>query len=911
MRPTINQLAFAFCKFSGLNILMRFRNRKRARVLMYHAVSDTAPDSAYWTVVTTDQFRKQLRHLKRHYRTVSGTEFSASKIDQLHNRVLITFDDGHVNTLTTALPELKRFGHPALCFVIPGLSASGRLIWADELHNRMIGASPITIKTSLGEVRLETDPVARNRTVNDLIERMKTGSNDLRLRVIGEIEQALPPKVDDSDNALKLMSKEEIVRLSQDETIEIGTHTDTHPILSRLTAEEQIREIQSGLDRLRSWGVDGSIAFAYPNGRPCDYNLDSIQAAKEAGIKTAFTTSDGFVEIEDAPYEFKRIPVGDNTSQNEFEARLSGAYYLVRQLSGRGGRAALRRKSAATLVSSVDQLAQLRSEWDKLALQSPRHTVFLDYDWLMSWWEVHGGGRELYLLRIDENDRLAGLAPFMITSVEGRRIVEFIGTPDADYGDFIGPDPEKIAREAINWLLDNDDRWDLINLAQVSELSPTYRVLRKVLNETGANWFAKPMATCYRYNYTGDPDKRDTFQVKHSRSLRNLINRLRRSGNFKLEIIRDTDRIKAILPDLYHLHITRWAGSLTPSYFEEESNRRFIERLVERLAPAGRLFLCVSWVDRLPVCYTLNFDVDRVMTGYTLAYNQFFFRLSPGRVHGILQSEHLVQQGYDLDLSRGDTPFKRTINAEPSYNFNFTIYRSKAALLKRRLTESFKGMRLLKKLRTRPGWGRRVETLNLNLRHRGLVGTVTGSLSSLLTLIYSSRRVALYRFTGDGEKESMSDENRFSIAEIDEINLDRFLSFSGTVPESEPDREYREMLKNGYKCCLLEQSGLTVASAWYKIGGEVTLDNGRNYQLSERQAMITNIRTSEAFKHFKPIERLLARLAGKLRKEREEILAAVPINRSEEQVIASLSPWRQIEINSSKQWFGRKQSNRA
>jgi hypothetical protein len=78
MRQTIHQLAFIFCKVSGLNVIMRFRNRKKARVLMYHAVSDTAPGNAYWTVVTKEQFRRQLAHLKKHFHVIGGKAFAES-----------------------------------------------------------------------------------------------------------------------------------------------------------------------------------------------------------------------------------------------------------------------------------------------------------------------------------------------------------------------------------------------------------------------------------------------------------------------------------------------------------------------------------------------------------------------------------------------------------------------------------------------------------------------------------------------------------------------------------------------------------------------------------------------------------------------------------------------------------------
>jgi len=88
--------------------------------------------------------------------------------------------------------------------------------------------------------------------------------------------------------------------------ISFGSHTVTHPILSRedparaweeLTASTRVIE-----DRLGT-AVD---LFAYPNGRPEDYTDEAIGMLKRAGYRAAVTTSFGVNEAQDDPYRLRR-----------------------------------------------------------------------------------------------------------------------------------------------------------------------------------------------------------------------------------------------------------------------------------------------------------------------------------------------------------------------------------------------------------------------------------------------------------------------------------------------------------------------------------------------------------------------------------------------------------------------------
>ena len=90
-------------------------------ILMYHGVADVAEDP-YQLFVTPSRFAEQMTWLKRRgLRGVGiGTLIDAMRAGRERGLVGITFDDGYVNVLDNAVPELLRHDFTATMFIISG-----------------------------------------------------------------------------------------------------------------------------------------------------------------------------------------------------------------------------------------------------------------------------------------------------------------------------------------------------------------------------------------------------------------------------------------------------------------------------------------------------------------------------------------------------------------------------------------------------------------------------------------------------------------------------------------------------------------------------------------------------------------------------------------------------------------------
>jgi peptidoglycan/xylan/chitin deacetylase (PgdA/CDA1 family) len=109
-----------------------------------------------------------------------------------------------------------------------------------------------------------------------------------------------------------LMMTRDQVRALHNAGMEIGGHTVTHPILTRLAPQAAEREIADGKAALEAI-VGGAIAlFAYPNGKPAeDFAPDHVEMARKAGFRAAVTTSWGAARQSSDVFQLPRFTPWD------------------------------------------------------------------------------------------------------------------------------------------------------------------------------------------------------------------------------------------------------------------------------------------------------------------------------------------------------------------------------------------------------------------------------------------------------------------------------------------------------------------------------------------------------------------------------------------------------------------------
>ena len=103
----------------------------------------------------------------------------------------------------------------------------------------------------------------------------------------------------------KMLSSDQLRQMS-DAGMEIGSHTCSHPDLSKLTFQQQTHELYESkniLEEILKKPVNG---FAYPFGR---YNEDTLKAVSEAGYEWACSTRSGWFNKTDSPFLIRRVTI--------------------------------------------------------------------------------------------------------------------------------------------------------------------------------------------------------------------------------------------------------------------------------------------------------------------------------------------------------------------------------------------------------------------------------------------------------------------------------------------------------------------------------------------------------------------------------------------------------------------------
>jgi peptidoglycan/xylan/chitin deacetylase (PgdA/CDA1 family) len=215
---------------------------------------------------------------------------SLQKRDVPENAVAITFDDGYRDNYLNAFPILQQLSLPATIFLATDVIGSGKVLW----HDRVFSAFRETHAPFLED----PEKNLRRHSLGSLEEKLLAQAAVLNiLRSLDDLDRSqwinrLLEKlgVVDRNEAPDLMLTWDDVKIMHQNKISFGSHTVTHPILSKIPIgrlREEIFESKRILeDRLRA-----SVGtFAYPVGRKEDFNRTVKDCLREAGYICALTS---------------------------------------------------------------------------------------------------------------------------------------------------------------------------------------------------------------------------------------------------------------------------------------------------------------------------------------------------------------------------------------------------------------------------------------------------------------------------------------------------------------------------------------------------------------------------------------------------------------------------------------------
>jgi peptidoglycan/xylan/chitin deacetylase (PgdA/CDA1 family) len=300
-------------------------------IMAYHGVTASQPTplgNIRRLHVPVDRFETHLRVLSEECRPIALSELvdavAARRILPARS-VVVTFDDGYRNVLTTALPLLRKYSIPATLFVV---THGDRRMWEDDVEVAVDLTAVESVRCNGIVYRLQSLEEKRRFLAEILPALQRLGP--AREEQVGSLVEALRAPHFSNDDDRDLLDWEELDLLRQ-EGMEIGSHADRHGALTERPMAEARAGLIKSFEMLTNQFGAARYALAYPYGA----GDDAISAAaREAGFCCAVIGRPGFNGPNADLFGLKRFLLGADDDALRLRASLSGLRAL-----GQSGRA--------------------------------------------------------------------------------------------------------------------------------------------------------------------------------------------------------------------------------------------------------------------------------------------------------------------------------------------------------------------------------------------------------------------------------------------------------------------------------------------------------------------------------------------------------------------------------------------
>jgi peptidoglycan/xylan/chitin deacetylase (PgdA/CDA1 family) len=304
-------------------------------IVFYHYVRDVERTSFPGIkALSVAGFEAQLDWLQARYHVLDGPTFERAIVsDSGFDRptALLTFDDGFVDHYEYAFPALRARGMGGIFFISGStLGDTPTLLNVHRTHFLLsqLGADRFTAE--VGEaLRAEGVDTAGTRAAGESpgtregIYRYDEAP-DVRIKRILNYEAPYPiatrvlSQLFDkyiggaTEFARSLyLSASQIGEMARG-GMTFGFHTETHPVLSRLSFDAQRSELRNGPGLIAALTGQRTVSFCYPYGFPHTYNADTLRVLEESGYSMAFNTVRRQAVIGSEPrYELPRFDTRD------------------------------------------------------------------------------------------------------------------------------------------------------------------------------------------------------------------------------------------------------------------------------------------------------------------------------------------------------------------------------------------------------------------------------------------------------------------------------------------------------------------------------------------------------------------------------------------------------------------------
>ncbi len=338
-RGAMKHLVYWLAKYTGVFALCRWITRKDVRVLCYHGIwIGQGEHFGNFLYMSPEKFSNRMAQLKRLGYPVITLDEALQRLeqDELEDcSTAITIDDGWFGSYQHMVPALEAQRFPAMIYLTTYYCEKQTPVF-DVAIQYMVARSRAThidlAKLGIGSnerLVLQTDSEK-----NLAIERLQEAADEFRgvdarrefVRRVGSL-LAIDYTEIEQGRWFHLMSPEQVTDSAQ-RGMDFQLHTHRHR-LSHRGESTLVQELADNRKSLAPLVRGDQKHFCYPSGI---YEKSDWPALEASGVISATTTEMGFVTKSSNRYALPRLLDGQEVSNLEFEAELSGFGEIKRRL---------------------------------------------------------------------------------------------------------------------------------------------------------------------------------------------------------------------------------------------------------------------------------------------------------------------------------------------------------------------------------------------------------------------------------------------------------------------------------------------------------------------------------------------------------------------------------------------------
>ncbi|HUN55333.1 MAG TPA: GNAT family N-acetyltransferase [Smithella sp.] len=325
------------------------------------------------------------------------------------------------------------------------------------------------------------------------------------------------------------------------------------------------------------------------------------------------------------------------------------------------------------VITSTEQFYGLSEEWETLFKSCNNLSVWQSFTWNYIWWKHYGKRIQLSIFTVRENNKLVGIAPFMMKARLGIQLIEPIGGDHHYNFALIMDNNRDDVAAAIATKIADSFQEGLLHMPYFAAGTVSLDILMAALN--AKNW-KESRWTRNISHYVSESNGFNHYIEQKSKKLRSNLrrkrSRLEEKGLIHLNHIFGNYLTEKSVERIAQIQKQSWLARRG----QESLASAFYKEVIPALAKDNHSEILIYEQNGEDIAYQVNFYSGNICYGLFTGFIESKASLSPGQILMIDNLQKVLDRGFIVfDFLYGEAEYKRLWTNRTKYICRATCYK--------------------------------------------------------------------------------------------------------------------------------------------------------------------------------------------------------------------------------------------